>query len=97
MSAIRRRAVQRGRLLERITLQRSALSIEWAPLVNVLKSADQVVEGAGKARRWIGENPVVVGIGLIALLIWRPKGVLKLARNGAVSWRTLRLIRRLLA
>ena len=40
---------------------------------------------------------IIVGIGLVALLIWRPKGALKLAKNGMVSWRTLRLIRRLLA
>lgn len=97
MSAISARAVQRGRLLERITQQRTALAVELAPVVFALDTADQVIEGAEKTRRWIGENPVIAGIGLIALLIWRPKGVLKLAKNGAVGWRTLRLIRRLLA
>lgn len=97
MSAIRRRAVQRGRLLERIAQQRSALAIEWSPVVSVLNTADQVIEGAEKTRRWIGENPIIAGIALVALLIWRPKGALKLAKNGAIGWRTLRLIRRLLA
>lgn len=97
MSAIKVRALQRGRLLERITQQRAALAIELAPVAGALNTADQVIEGAEKTRRWIGENPVIVGIGLVALLIWRPKGVLKLAKNGMVSWRTLRLIRRLLA
>lgn len=96
MSAIKLRAVLRGRLLERIAHQRTALAIEWTPVVGILNTADQVIEGAEKTRRWIGENPVIAGIGLIALLIWRPKGALKLVKNGAVGWRTLRLIRRLL-
>lgn len=97
MSAIKTRAVRRGRLLERITQQRSALAQELAPIAGILNTADQIVAGAEKTRRWIGENPVVAGIGLIALVIWRPKGALKLAKNGAIGWRTLRLVRRLLA
>ena len=97
MSAIKSRAVRRGRILERISQQRAALAIALAPVVSVLTMADHVVEGAEKTRRWIGENPLAAGAGLIALVIWRPKGVLKLAKNGAVGWRALRLIRRLLA
>lgn len=97
MSAIKSRAVRRGRLLERISQQRSALAVELAPVVGMLNTADQVVAGAEKTRRWIGENPIATGIGLIALLIWRPRGALSLAKKGLVSWRTLRLLRRLFA
>ncbi len=97
MSAIKMRSIQRGRLLERITQQRAVIAHELAPVVGLLNAADQVVEGADKTRRWIGENPLVAGAALIALLIWRPKGAVKLVKNGAVGWRALRLIRRLLA
>ena len=97
MSAIKSRAVRRGRLLERISQQRVALAIELAPVVGVLTTADQVVNGAEKTRRWISDNPLIAGVGLVVLLLWRPRGVLKLAKNGAVGWRALRLIRRLLA
>lgn len=97
MSAIKTRAVQRGRLLERITQQRAALAVELTPVVGLLNTADHVVEGAEKTRRWIGENPVIAGIGLIALIIWRPKGALKLIKNGSLGWRAFRLVRRLLA
>lgn len=97
MSAIKQRAIERGRLLERITQQRSALAVELVPVVSILNTADQIVAGAEKARRWISDNPVVSSIVLIGLVIWRPKGALKLAKSGAISWRTLRLIRRLLA
>lgn len=96
MSAIKLRAIQRGRLQERISQQRVALAAELSPFVSILNTADQVVAGADKTRRWIGENPLIAGIGLIAVIIWRPKGVLKLAKNGAVGWRAYRLIRRLL-
>ena len=96
MSAIKSRAVQRGRLLERIAQQRVALGAELAPVVAYLNTADAVVEGAEKTRRWIGENPVIASAGLVALIIWRPRGALKLVKNGAVGWRALRLIRRLL-
>lgn len=97
MSAIKSRAVRRGRLLERISQQRVALAVELAPVVGVLTTADQVVNGAEKTRRWISDNPLIAGVGLVVLLLWRPRGVLKLAKNGAVGWRALRLIRRLLA
>ena len=97
MSAIKVRAVQRGRLLERISQQRDALAVEFAPVAGLLNTADHVIEGAEKTRRWIGENPIVAGIGLAALVIWRPKGALKLVKNGTVGWRAFRLLRRLLA
>jgi hypothetical protein len=97
MSAINSRAVQRGRLLERIAQQRAVLSADLAPIILALEAADQVIQGAEKTRRWISDNPVIAGAGLIALLIWRPKGLVKLAKNGAISWRALRLVRRLLS
>lgn len=97
MSAIKLRAIQRGRLLERINQQRAALAVELAPAVGMLETADQVIAGAEKTRRWASENPLVAGAGLVALLVWRPRGAVKLIKNGAIGWRALRLIRRLLA
>ena len=97
MSAIKIRAIQRGRLLERIAQQRAVMAIELAPVADLLNTADHVVEGTEKIRHWIGENPIIIGIGLLALLIWRPKGALKLVKNGTVGWRVFRLIRRLFA
>ncbi|MFW9611255.1 MAG: YqjK family protein [Fluviibacter sp.] len=93
MSAIKARAIQRGRLLERITQQRLALSVSNAPLCDALNTVDQVIEGAERTRRWVTENPLTVGVGLLALVIWRPKGALKLAKNGVLGWRAWRLAR----
>lgn len=95
MSAIKRRALQRGRLLERISQQRSAFAVTLSPVVGLLHAADQVAEGAEKARRWIGENPLIAGAILMVVVIWRPRGAIKLLKKGAVGWRALRLIRRL--
>lgn len=95
MSAIKLRAIQRGRLLERITQQRAALAVQLLPVVGLLNTADQVVEGADRTRRWIGENPLVAGAALVALVVWRPRGILRLAKKGVVGWRAWRLIQRL--
>jgi hypothetical protein len=93
MSRLTERAVKRGRLLERISQQRVALAVSCAPIADLLNTADHVVEGAERTRHWIGENPVVVGVGLFILVLWRPKGALKLASKGLLGWRTLRFIR----
>ena len=93
MSALTERAVQRGRLLERISQQRTTLAISCTPMVDALNAADHMVEGAERTRRWIGENPLVVGVGLFMLVLWRPKGAFKLASKGLLGWRTLRFIR----
>ena len=93
MSALTKRAIQRGRLLERISQQRIALAVSCAPLADALNAADQVVAGAERTRRWIGENPIAVGVGLFILVLWRPKGALKIASKGLLGWRTLRFIR----
>ena len=93
MSAIKARAIQRGRLLERITQQRATIANNTAPIREALSAADQVVAGAERARRWIHDNPLAVGAGLFVLVLWRPKGALKLVKNGVLGWRTWRLIR----
>lgn len=97
MSAINARAIQRGRLLERIALQRQGLQATLAPLGEVLNTADQVIAGAERMQRWLRANPLAVGMGLFVLVIWRPKGAFKLARNGLLGWRTWRLVRRKLS
>lgn len=93
MSRLTERAVQRGRLLERISQQRITLTLSCVPLADALATADHIVEGAERTRRWIGENPIAVGVGLLVLVLWRPKGAFKLASKGLLGWRTLRFIR----
>lgn len=93
MSTLTNRAIRRGRLLERISQQRSALAVTCAPLAEALHTGDQVLMGAERTRRWISENPMVVGASLFVLVIWRPKGMLKLASKGLVGWRALRFVR----
>ena len=97
MSRLTERAIKRGRLLERISQQRLALTASCAPIADALNAADRVVAGAERTRRWIGENPVAVGVGLFILVLWRPKGALKIASKGLLGWRTLRFIRQKLA
>lgn len=94
MSAINARAIQRGRLLERISQQRNDLRATCQPIGELLNTADQVMEGAERTRRWLRANPLAVGLGLFVLVVWRPKGAVKLVKNGFLGWRTWRLARR---
>jgi YqjK-like protein len=93
MSAIKTREVRRGRLLERISQQRLALAASCQPLCSALQIADQAIDGADRTRRWVARNPLAVSLGALVLMLWRPRGVFKLARNGLIGWRTWRAIR----
>ena len=93
MSAIKARAMQRGRILERITQQRQALAASCQPLCSALHLADLAIDRADRTQRWIAKNPLAVGLGALILVLWRPKGIFKLARNGVLGWRTWRAIR----
>ncbi|MEY4329211.1 MAG: hypothetical protein RL703_1030 [Pseudomonadota bacterium] len=97
MSAINARAIRRGRLLERISQQRNDLRTVLVPVSNMLNVADQAMDGAERTRRWLRANPLAVGLGLFVLIIWRPKGAIRLAKNGFLGWRTWRLARRKLS
>jgi hypothetical protein len=96
-TSLRERAILRGRLLERIAQQREALRKSSAPLCTALKSADCALEGAERARRWIAQNPLAVGVGVLVFVIWRPKGAFKLLSKGLIGWRTWRALRQTLA
>ena len=96
-TSLRERAIQRGRLLERIALQRDALRVSSAPLCTALHAADAALEGAERSRRWIARNPIAVGVGVLVFVIWRPKGAFKLVSKGLIGWRTWRALRQTLA
>lgn len=96
-TSLRDRAIRRGRLLERIAQQREALRVSSAPLCDALHTADRALEGAERTRRWIAQNPLAVGVGVLVFVIWRPKGAFKLVSKGLIGWRTWRALRQTLA
>ena len=88
--------VQRGRLRERIAAQRGQLARELAPLHDALDKVDRTRALLHYARQWIFANPGIVAAVGVALVIWRPRTLLRTARLGFFAWRNWRRWRDLL-
>ena len=86
---------ERGQLLERIVHQRSALALAWAPV----QEAEQLGARAVALLQTMGQSirnyPVPLGVAVVALLVWRPKGALRWARCGFWLWRRRGMFRSL--
>ena len=78
---------ERGQLLERIVHQRTRLTMAWAPVQEVEQLGTRVLGLARALLQRVRENPVPVAVAVAALLVWRPKGVLRWARRGFWLWR----------
>lgn len=79
--------VQRGRLRERIGAQRVKLTQELAPLGDALRTVDRARALLHQTRQWMTANPGVVAAAGVALVIWRPRTLLRYARWGFFAWR----------
>ena len=79
--------VQRGRLRERIGVQRAQLTRELAPLSDALHTVDRTRALLHRARLWMVANPGVVAAAGVALALWRPRRLLRTARWGFFAWR----------
>lgn len=80
--------VERGRLRERITLQRGQLAHELAPLVQAMHTMDRTRALLQQARLWIAAHPGVVAAVAVAVFIWKPRTVFRAARWGFTTWRS---------
>ncbi len=78
---------ERGQLLERIAHQRSALASAWAPVQDAEQLGTRVLGLTQALLQRVRENPIPVAVAVAALLVWRPKGVLRWARRGFWLWR----------
>lgn len=79
--------VKRGRLHERIGAQRVQLTHELAPLGTALRTVDRTRALLDRAKLWMSEHPGVVALAGVALVIWRPRTLLRTARFGFGVWR----------
>ena len=80
--------VQRGRLRERIRVQRGLLARELVPLSGALQTVDRAHAQVRLAQAWLVTHPAIVTAALVALLVWRPRSVLSAARWGYTAWRS---------
>jgi hypothetical protein len=79
--------VQRGRLHERIGAQRAQLARELAPLGETLRAIDRTHALLHRVRLWLAAHPGVVAVAGVALVVWRPRTLLRTARWGFFAWR----------
>ena len=79
--------VQRGRLHERIGAQRAQLARELAPLTNTLHALDRAQAGCHRVRAWMAEHPVAATAIVVALVVWRPRAIVRSLRWGLSAWR----------
>lgn len=79
--------VERGRLRERISMQRGQLAHELAPVGEALRNLDRARAALHRASLWIAAHPGVVIAAGVAVVVWKPRAVLRTARWGFSMWR----------
>ena len=87
-------AVERGRLLERISSQRQSLAQQLRPLGEAMGTADRVVAGARQCGDYLKRHPELVAAGVSVLVILRPSRLWRWSGRAFFIWRTWRTLRR---
>lgn len=89
MSAEVEFALKKQRLQYRSAELRAQLGAYARGVSPLLRAGDAVVDGV----RWLRTHPEVVAVAGIAFVVARPRGVLRLARRGAIAWRAWSRVR----
>ena len=87
-------AVERGRLLERISSQRQLLAQQLQPLGAAMGTADRVVARARQCGEYLKRHPEWVATGVVVLVILRPSRIWRWSSRAFLAWRTWRMLRR---
>ncbi len=85
--------VARGRLHERIGAQRAQLARELAPLTGTLHAIDRAQARYQRVRAWMAAHPLAVSAIVVALVVWRPRSVVRSLRWGLSTWRRWHQVR----
>lgn len=86
-------AVQRGRLIERISNQRQLLGQQLQPLGSGLRTADRVVATIRNGSAYVKQHPEVVTVAVAVLVVLQPRRVWRWTKRGFFAWRTWRMLR----
>ncbi|MEF8699522.1 MAG: YqjK family protein [Candidatus Accumulibacter sp. UW26] len=90
-------AVERGRLIERISNQRQLLDQQLQPVGQALDAVDRVVATVRKGADCVKRNPEVVIAGVAVLVIVQPRRIWRWSKRGFVLWRSWRLLQQQLS
>ena len=83
---------QRGRLQERIAHQRVAMRQQLVPLQGVLAVPDRVARIKDDGIAFVRAHPLAVGAVVLAVVLLRPRMVLRWGSLAAGAWRTWRTV-----
>lgn len=86
-------ATRHGALKARIDAQRSQLNHHAEPLERALAKGDKALEWVD----WLKQHPAVVGVGVAALVVAKPKRAWRWATRGLFVWRGWQGIKNTLA
>ena len=90
---------QRGRLLERIAEQRNTLSRQLEPLQGVLNISDRVSDRAARlvqdGKGFVQQYPLAIAAVVAAVVLLKPRTVLRWTQRGIAAWRTWRSVQTL--
>lgn len=87
-------AVERGRLLERISMQRQLLEQQLQPVGDTLHSVDRALARLRKGRDYLQQHPEVVAAAVVVLVVLKPSRLWRWTKRGFLAWRTWRMLRR---
>lgn len=86
---------ERGRLLERVAIQRSQLSAQFVPVAQLLQLGDRVAQTVQAGRDFVRQHPWAMGTLGALMLLRRPRSLGRWAKRGLLVWRTWRSARNL--
>ncbi len=81
---------QRGRLLERIAAQRQVLLQQLTPLQGALDVRDRTTRLIQDAKAFVQSHPLGVALAIVAMVVLKPRTVLRWTQRGFFAWRTWR-------
>jgi len=84
---------QRGRLLERIALQRQLVALEMEPIGRALQVGDRISGLVGECKLFLLQHPLAVAAAVVAVVVLRPVRAWRWAGRGLVAWRTWNTLR----
>jgi hypothetical protein len=89
MKSIAEIHASRARLVADAARQRRTLATNFSSL----RGPANLLGHGLDAACWLRNNPLVVGVATAALVVLRPRGVLKLAGRGLFAWRAIQSVR----
>lgn len=90
-------AIERGRLIERISSQRQLLGQQLQPIGDTLHATDRVVATVRSGCLYVRQHPHVVTAAVAVLVVLHPRRVWRWTTRGLFVWRTWRLMHRQMA